>query len=270
MGRLYIYVCTSNWLLAWNITSGGTLVSNPVGLSDEVNNAKNRDKSEISMHWEQGEGDLTLCAYTSMSNSKVKKNVLVLLMMRSLMGITQDDGKKRKPAIINFYDFTKGGTDILDQKTSKYLCKSVTHRWTTIHFFFLLDTIRCNALTMYAIKRSKPFGKISAFGIGWDLVMSLVKPFIEIRPTVGLRIGLRSKISAILGGNLNESVEAEAYEYSCFGKTKQWYNISLFHISGQNQKKKKDSMKKLKSRCQKYGKPVCDDHLKLVCEKHLS
>ena len=188
--------------------------------------------------------------------------------MRPLMGIARNDGKQ-KPAIIKFYDFTKDGTDILDQKISKYLCKSVTRSWAMVHFFFLLDTIRCNALTMYAIKHGKPLSKISAFDIGWDIVMNLVKPFIEIRPTVGLGIGLCSKISVGRGRNVDESVEAEAYEYHQFGETKQWH-IFLFHISGQNQKGKKDPMKKLKSRCQKCGKPVCDNHSNLVCEKHLS
>ena len=100
--------------------------------------------------------------------------------------------------------------------------------------------------------------------------MSLVKPFIEIRPAVGLRIGLRSKISVILGRNVDGSVEAEAYEYPRFGETNQRCNICLFHISGQNQKEKKYPMKKLKSGCQKCGKPVCNDYSKLVCKKHLS
>ena len=71
----------------------------------------------------------------------------------------------------------------------------------------------------------------------------MVKPFIEIRPTVGLGIGLRSKISVILPRNVDESIQAEAYEYPRFGKTKQRCNTFLFHISGPNQKKRKDPMK---------------------------
>ena len=103
-----------------------------------------------------------------------------------------------------------------------------------VSFFFLLHTICCNALTMYAIKYSKPLGKISAVEIGWHLVMSLLKPFFETRPPVGLGIGLRSKISVILGRNVDETVEAKAYEHPRFGDTKQRFNICLFHISQQN------------------------------------
>ena len=162
------------------------------------------------MDWKQEEGNLVLCSYTTKSKSKGKKSVLVLSTMLSLMGITRD-GEKLKPAFIKFYDFIKGGTDILDQKIFRYSCKSVTRMWTMVHFFFLLDTIRCNALTMYAIKYGKPLGKINAFDIGWDLVMSLVKPFIEVRPIDGLGIGLHSKTSVILGRTVDESVEAKAY-----------------------------------------------------------
>ena len=89
-----------------------------------------------------------------------------------------------------------------------------------VHFFFLLDTTCCNALTMYSIKHGKPLGKISALDIGWDLVMSLVKAFIEIKPTDGLGIGLHSKISVIVVRTADESVEAEAYEYPLFGEKK--------------------------------------------------
>ena len=136
--------------------------------------------------------------------------------------------------VIKYYDFTKCGTGILDQKISKYLCKSVTPWLKIVHSYFLLDTVHCNTLTMYAMKHGKPHGKISAFDIVWDLVISLVKQFIDVRPTVCLGIGLRSKISVILGININENVEAEAYEYPRFGETKQRCNICLFYISGQN------------------------------------
>ena len=108
-----------------------------------------------------------------------------------------------------------------------------------VPFFSLLDTIPCNAVTMYEIKHGKPHGKISAFNIGWDLVMSLVKPFTEVKPAVRLQIGLRSKVFVIIGRNNNESVEAEAYEYPRFGETKQQCNICLFHIQDKIKRKRR-------------------------------
>lgn len=72
MDRLYTSISTSNWLLAQNITSVGTLVSNRVSLPDEVKHAKNRDEFKSSMYWEQEKGNLALCIYTTNSKSNGK------------------------------------------------------------------------------------------------------------------------------------------------------------------------------------------------------
>ena len=56
--RAYTSISTSNWLLAQDIASVGMLVSNRVGLPDEVKDAKNRDEFKSSMYWEQDEGNL--------------------------------------------------------------------------------------------------------------------------------------------------------------------------------------------------------------------
>ena len=66
--------------------------------------------------------DLSLCTYTTKSKSNRKKNVLVLSTMSPRLAVTHVDGKL-KPAIIKLDDFTKEGTDIEDQKISKYSCK---------------------------------------------------------------------------------------------------------------------------------------------------
>lgn len=97
----------------------------PRCLPDEVKYASKRDEFESTMHWEQEHGNLALCVYATKSNSKGKKNALLLSTMRLFFGVTRDDGNL-KQAIIKFYDFTKGGNDALDQKISKYSCKSVT------------------------------------------------------------------------------------------------------------------------------------------------
>lgn len=82
--------------------------------------------------------------------------------------------------------------------------------WNMVQFFFFsIDTIRWNALTLYVIKHGKTIRKTNAFDNRLDLITSLVKPFIAERPTVGLEIGLRNKISIILGRNADEAVEAD-------------------------------------------------------------
>ena len=131
MDRLYTAISTSQWLLEKDITCVGTLQSNRIGLPNEVKVADNCEEFHSTLHWEKENGQIALCSYTTKSKSKGKKNVLVLSTMRPIMGVTRDDGK-RKPAIIKFYDFTKGGTDIVDQKMSKYSTKSTTPKWTMV------------------------------------------------------------------------------------------------------------------------------------------
>ena len=66
--------------------------------------------------------DLALCSYHVKTKSKGKRNVLMLTTMRPMLGITRDGGKKT--ALYKFYDFSKGGTDIVDQNISFYTCKA--------------------------------------------------------------------------------------------------------------------------------------------------
>ena len=56
---------------------------------------------------------MVLISYVVNTKSKGKKNVLALTTMRPLLGVTKDDDKV-KPAIPKLYDYTKGGTDIVD------------------------------------------------------------------------------------------------------------------------------------------------------------
>ena len=50
-----------------------------------------------------------------MKTSKGKKNVILLSTAPPILGITKHDGKS-KLRIYKVYDFTKGRTDIIDQR----------------------------------------------------------------------------------------------------------------------------------------------------------
>ena len=57
------------------------------------------------------------------SESTSKRKVLILSTMQSILEVTKDDGKK-KLAIIELYNFTKEGTDVVDQKMGNYSVKT--------------------------------------------------------------------------------------------------------------------------------------------------
>ena len=103
------------------------------------------------------------------------------------------------PALYKLYDFTKGGTDIVDQKISFFSCKPNPRRLPIVAFSFFLDTCPINASTVLALDQGKDPRKQDSYDFGFDLVMELVRPFIEIRSRNGLSSDITRKIKLVLG-----------------------------------------------------------------------
>ena len=61
------------------------------------------------MYWDKDNTTPNVTSYVVNTESSGKRNILVLSTLNPILGLTKDDGKS-KPAIIKFYDFTKGGT----------------------------------------------------------------------------------------------------------------------------------------------------------------
>ena len=105
---------------------------------------KSRDIHSTTCHYEKEGKQLCINTYNVKTKSKGRKNVIVLTTLRPLKGMMIDDGKD-KPAIYKFYDFTKGGTDIVDQLNDYYTTGTKSIRWTNIALSYCLDTARVNA-----------------------------------------------------------------------------------------------------------------------------
>ena len=60
--------------------------------------------------------------------------------------------------------------------------------------FAYIGHCRVNACTVYALNNSKDPRSQDSFKFGMDLVMSLVLPFIEMRPRVGLSTAIQKKL----------------------------------------------------------------------------
>ena len=74
--------------------------------------------------------------------------------MRPLHEKTKDH-KKEKPAMYRLYDFTKRGTDIVDQMNDCYITRAETLRWSTLGFYYMLDTIHVSSKSLWCIKNGK-------------------------------------------------------------------------------------------------------------------
>ena len=92
-----------------------------------------------------------------------------------ILGFTKDDGKS-KLGIYKVYDFTKGGTDIIDQRMGFYTCKPKSRKWTITVFSYIIDTACVNSSTTFALqKKDDPFNQDS-FEYCCTLLYQLVKP----------------------------------------------------------------------------------------------
>ena len=76
-----------------------------------------------------------------------------------------------------------------------YTTCAKTSRWSVLTFYYMLDTIRVNAKTLWCIKHKQ---SISTFDIAFELANALVMPFIEQRNLNSLWKPLLKKINYVL------------------------------------------------------------------------
>ena len=108
---------------------------------------KAEKKNSYQPFWDKQIGKVSLHSYFVETKSKSEGKILVLSIFDPILGTTED--KMSKPAIIKFYDYTKGGTDIVDQRIGNYTTKPKVKKWILVVFFYILDTTCINAQTIY-------------------------------------------------------------------------------------------------------------------------
>ena len=117
------------WLLDHGITLIGTLQSKRKGIPAEIKEIKDRETNSYKIYWKKNNGISNLHLYVVKTKSTGKQSVLLLLTVLPLLATTKDDNKS-KPAIYKLYDFSKGGTDIIDPRVGFYCCKSKSKCWS--------------------------------------------------------------------------------------------------------------------------------------------
>lgn len=272
--RLYTSIPLCKWLLEHGITTIGTLKSNRRGIPEEFKKVEGREELSYQVLWEESEKKIVLHSYVVKNKTTGLRNVLMLSTVQPLLGVTKDD-KKSKPAIYKLYDFTKGGTDIVDQRVGFYTCKTKSPRWTMVAFFYLLDTCRVNSSTVYCMNQKTDPRKQNSFEYGWKLSMELVLPHIGARPINGLTSVVRQKISFILGPPEPEkesSKEQNLEPATLLDKSEIRRRCAecMDVIKGDGQKKKKDALGRTRMQCQRCGKAVCRKHTVMCCRECLN
>ena len=190
--RLYTSIPLADWLLDRCITITGTIQTTRKVIPKELRETSKRDINSYEVLWNDS-GKLVLNSYIVNTKSTGKKNVIILTTVKPILR-TSKHGPKLKPAIYKQYDYTKGGTDIIDQRMSFYSCKAKSRRWTMTILAYILDTCRVNTFTFLTLNLLKNPRKENSFDFGMSLVLELVRPFISMRSTIGLQKNILQKI----------------------------------------------------------------------------
>ena len=126
VNNLYGSITLAIKMLQRKMTLVSTMRHNRVGIPKEVKSMEGREPFTSEIWWEKEKQQITMTSYVVNTKSKGKKNVIVLSTMPPLLRITKDDGKNR-PGLLKFYDFSKGGTDIVDQRSVGKERKQLEH-----------------------------------------------------------------------------------------------------------------------------------------------
>ena len=115
-----------------------------------------------------------------------------------ILGITKDD-RKSKLGSYKVHDFTKGGTDIIDQRMEFYTCKPKSRKWIITVFSYVIYMARVNSSTTFALQKKYGPCKQDSFECCYTLLYQLVKPFIQSQSLNGVTTLVRQKIELVIG-----------------------------------------------------------------------
>ena len=162
------------------------------------------------------------------------------------------------------YDFTKGGTDIIDQRMGCYNCKPKSRKWTIIVFSYVIDMALVNSSTTFALQKKYDPCKQDSFEYCYTLLYQLVKPFIQSRSLNGLTTLARQKTELVIGKRQWE-VEVEAVGPP-MPEDKGRCHVCTSNLAGVGHKLKKNHMYRVNTLCRTCKKHTCKDHLIATCE----
>lgn len=135
--------------------------------------------------------DKTLVSYIPKKN----KSVVMISTMHHNKAIDEISGK---PEITTFYNNTKGGVDVLDQKCANYWVARRTKRWPCVIFSAIMNISMANGHILWTAanleKRLKRRKYIKTIGI------ELVKPFVQerMKESSNFSLDLRTRIQNFL------------------------------------------------------------------------
>ena len=189
LDRYFTSVSIAEWCLAEKISIVGTMRLDRKGIAPEMKSLEDRDEKSVLWWYKEKDEKNMIVSFADKKKSGMK-NIVVLSTMHDTVRVTKD--QRRKPYVIVFYDYTKGGVDVVDL-IAKMSTRIKNKRWVINSLAFALDTARTNAKTIFMENTKK---KMSNFEFTWNLGKALVLPQIQnrIQRPNGLQTPLQQKL----------------------------------------------------------------------------
>jgi hypothetical protein len=217
-----------------------------------------KDKGELPREFTQKEREpkssifgfqenVTIVSYAPKAN----RSVVLISSMHNDDKIDPASGNELKPEIVTYYNSTKSGVDVIDEKCGTYSTSRRCRRWPLVLFYRLLDIAGINAQVIFTcnnIDANRPRRLFLK-----DIGMEMVKPQAAKRSSLK-NIPKQIRQSAKKIGQVGE--EAANRPNVRPKKTR-------CTVCPRNRDIKTSSF------CVKCNKPMCVSHMKTVCQECL-
>lgn len=236
----------SSKLLKMNLTLVGTVRSNKRFLPLNMKADKNRKVMSTNFAFSQ---DITLCSYVP------KKNKAVILLSTMHNKPITDQNAPFKPEIMQYYNQTKSGVDIMDKMVNEYSVKRKTKRWPLALFYNILDTAALAAFIIFKHHHPNRRSDQRREFLN-ELSLQLCLPNINQRSQNNIIMGKKSikfAIESIIG---QQNVPQQNPQDQRDDTNRKVHKGTCYSCKLETEKK----YRKTRKSCSKCQEPVCDEH----------
>lgn len=231
-----------NQLLQMKLSYVGTIRKNKAELPSEMIQKKRNAYSSIFGFQEK----MTLVSYAP----KKDKSVVLISSMHHDSSIDATTGIQKKPEIVMFYNMTKSGVDIVDEKCGTYSTSRRCKRWPLALFYRLIDISGINAQVIFL--SNNPDSKLPRRQFLKEVAIELIKPHALRRTSIlSLPKNVRQSAQKVSRGR-KPCVNAAQNPAP---RKKQRCSVCP---------RSKDI--KINTYCESCKSPMCIKHMKHVCE----
>ena len=141
MDNFFTGVQLAQSLLEKSLTLVGTLRKNKPDIPPIMKATKSRQLHSTEFGFN---GNISMASYVP----KKGRAVILLSTIHHDRAI-DEESRKKKPAMITYYNKTECGVDTFDQMIGTYTCKRQTRRWPLIMWYNMLDVAALNAFVVF-------------------------------------------------------------------------------------------------------------------------